>query len=299
METGLTERTWLRQSPYLVNSRYVLTTSESDLIYALLTEIKKKDKDFKDYVFSIQDLEKKIGKVVKVQQLKNTAYDLMDKVIEIKYEKGRFQFVNWLSFFEYNQGIITCRIDKRMKELLLELQQYVLADIKHLTRMKSHYSKRIYLMLKERKDFGERKFDVEEMMNLFKVPKSLQNYAQFKQKVLNQAVKEINLYSDIKIEFEAKKMGRKVKSVIFKIKKNEEQLKEFISAIRECYTNVDLFNAPNGEMLQCSQTGYLYYKDDIEANISKVESEKLWKWLHQHREKLYCFQNNLLDIISD
>jgi len=41
----------------LVNAKYALTRNEIDLILTLLTEIKKEDKDFQDYIFSLKDLE--------------------------------------------------------------------------------------------------------------------------------------------------------------------------------------------------------------------------------------------------
>ncbi len=39
----------------LVNAKYALTRNEIDLILTLLTEIKKEDKDFQDYIFSLKE----------------------------------------------------------------------------------------------------------------------------------------------------------------------------------------------------------------------------------------------------
>lgn len=296
MKNGLSKRTYFKQHSKLINGRYTLTSSESDLVYALLTEIKNEDEDFKDYVFSIEDLEKKIGKKINHERLYNTARDLMEKVIEVRKENHKWQLITWFSFFEYDNGMITCTIDKRLKEYLLQLKaRYVLSDIRVITQMKSSYSKRIYFLLAEHKKLGTRKFNVKELMDIMQVPKSMQGYAQFKQKVINQAVKEINLYSDIEVNFTEKKMSRKVDSITFEIKHNNSDLKEFIKGIRECQVNEDLYYSPNGRMLKVSKKGILYYKDNLEDHISKEDSEKLWKHLHKNRENLYCYKINLED----
>ena len=52
---NLSNRNYVRQTPNIVNGRYSLTKSESDLVFALLTEINKDDEDFKDYIFTLKD----------------------------------------------------------------------------------------------------------------------------------------------------------------------------------------------------------------------------------------------------
>ena len=123
MKNELSERNYFRQHSKIINGRYSLTSSESDLIYALLTEIDKDDEDFKDYIFTMEDLQKKIGKKINAHQLNNTAYDLMTKVIEVRHNKGKWELITWFSYFKYDNGIITCTIDKRLKEYLIQLKK--------------------------------------------------------------------------------------------------------------------------------------------------------------------------------
>ncbi len=47
---NLSDRHYSKQSYVLVNAKYALTRNEIDLILTLLTEIKKEDKDFQDYI---------------------------------------------------------------------------------------------------------------------------------------------------------------------------------------------------------------------------------------------------------
>lgn len=295
----LSNRNYVRQSPKIVNAKYSLNKSESDLIFALLTEVKKEDEDFKDYLFTVHQLEVKLGVKLQSTQLKKTVESLMSKVLKIYVNDNKWELFGWFSYFGYDNGVVTCRFDKALKPYFMELQQFILADIRHLVQMKSEYSRRIYLLLKEYQKFGKRKFEVEELMNIFEVPKSLKVYADFKRKVLLQAVKDINKFTDLEIKnigtpdkpiyFEEIKFPRKVKSVIFYTKKNTADLKTFISWIRELYVNVPLYANAKGQVLKCSEKGLLYYADTL-ATLNKETALKSWEWLHEHRERLLCFK---------
>jgi len=296
----LSNRNYVRQSPKIVNAKYSLNKSESDLVFALLTELKKEDEDFKDYLFTVHQLEVKLGVKLQSTQLRKTVESLMSKGLKIYIDDNKWELIGWFSYFGYDNGIVTCRFDKALKPYFMELKQFVLADIRHLVQMKSEYSRRIYLLLKEYEKFGERKFEVEELMNIFEVPKSLKIYNRFKEKVLLQAVKDINKFTDLEIKnigtadkpiyFEEIKFPRKVKSVIFYTKKNTADLKTFISWIRELYVNVPLYKNKKGQVVKCSKEGLLYYGDTL-TNLDKDTAQKAWEWMHEHRENLIIFKS--------
>lgn len=293
-QTSLTERNYFRQSGSLFNGKMPLSKSESDIVYALLTVIAKEDEDFKDYVFTKAELERKIGVKLDTDQLRKTARSLMSKVAELKYGKEEWELFSLFTYFRYKNGILTCRFDKAMKPFYLQLQQYILADLRHILPIKSEYSRELYFLIKERSKFGSRTFDVEELMEHLTVPKSLLNYADFKRKVLNQAKNDINKYTDLEVDFKEIKPSRKVTGVTFIIKKNENDLKSFIEFIREQHTNELLYYSKDNRPLKCSQDGLLYYADDM-ATLDKTTAQKAWEFLHEKREKLLCFQPSLLD----
>ncbi|HIP44068.1 MAG TPA: RepB family plasmid replication initiator protein [Sulfurospirillum arcachonense] len=307
LENVLSNRNYFRQAPALVNGNYSLSGAESSLFYALLTEIDMNDKDFKDYTFTKKQLEQKLGISTNTTQLRATAKSLMRKVFEIVHDKDDWELMGF-SYFSYKEGVFTCRFDKAMKPYLLELKQYALADIRQILQIKSEYSKRIYLMLKDRRKHGERKLNIEELYAQLEVPKSYHRYADFKRKVLLQSVKDINKYTDLEIKnigtikkpkyFEEHKPSRKVEAVTFYFKKNQNDLKAFIEIIREVYANQALYESKNGRMLKCSDKGLLYYADSALEWLDKDAALKEWEWLHEHREKLYCFQTNLLDMME-
>jgi plasmid replication initiation protein len=256
----------------------------------LLTAIEKEDEDFKDYVFTKAELERKAGVSYKTDELRETAKNLMQKVLEIKTERG-FTLFTWFSYFNYEDGVITCSFDKRLKPYLLELKQYILADARHLMHMQSTYSKRIYMLLKEHAKFGSRTFDVEELMYMLKVPKSYK-YADFKRRVLLEAKADIDKYTDLKVDLTEEKFGRKVAKVHFTIRKNDEDLNTFIKIIRENYVNQALYFDKDNNTIKCSEDGKLYSAETQKTYDSKT-AEKLWNMLHEKRQHLLIFQESL------
>jgi plasmid replication initiation protein len=301
----LTERNFLRQGFEIVNARHSFSKSESDLVYTLLTTIKKEDEDFKDYTFTKAELEAKLGLKLDTDQLRATARSLMSKVLEIsKEKKGKWTLLSWFSYFDYDNGIITCRFDKAMKPHYLNLQQFVSADVRQMMQMKGLYSRRMYMLIKERAKFGERKFVVEDLMDILQVPKSYKIYNRFKTKVLNQAVEDINKFTDIEIKnigtakapiyFEERKIITKVTEVTFRFKKNMIDINAFIDYIRDIHTNEALYTSKDGRILKCSEKGLLYYSDNIMEWVDAKDALVIWQWLHEHRDKLYINQPSLI-----
>ena len=284
--TDLTERNYTRQQSVIINARYALTRAEIDIVLVLLTAIHKDDKDFKDYEFTIKDLELKTGRQWNSKQLKDVVKSLFGKPLELPREdKEGWRVVGWFSYFDYDgDGLITCRFDKALKPYLVDLQgRMILGDVRHLLPMKSSYSKRVYLLLKEYSKFGVRKFQTEELMDILKVPKSLKIYNRFKEKVLQRAEQDINKYTDLKVSFDEKKVRRKVTEITFHIKKNDEDLKTFIEHIRENYTNVLLWTTPKKIEIKCDDNGLLYNAKN-NRTFDKDTAQKIWEQLHHNRE---------------
>ncbi len=124
-----------------------LLKNEIDLILTLLTEIKEDDKDFQDYVFTLKDLEFKSSNKWHSKQLKDTVKGLMSKPIEIQKNTNKWEIINWFSYFKYDNGIITCRFDKRLKPYLLDIKKlFLISDLRMILPIRSSYSKRIYLL---------------------------------------------------------------------------------------------------------------------------------------------------------
>jgi plasmid replication initiation protein len=275
-----------------------LTRAQIDIVLVLLTSISKDDEDFKDYEFTLRDLELKTGRQWNSKQLKEALTSIKKEVFELPTINGIGGIVSWISYggWNNNNGTYCLRFDKALKPFLLDLKgRYIISDIRHLLPMKSSYSKRIYLLLKERFKFGFRKFLVSDLMETLQVPKSFLAYGEFKKKVLLRAEKDINMHTDILVSFEERKIGRKVNEVVFTIRQNKNAFQEFVKMIRELYINESLLVDDVGT-LACSGKGYLYYREDPDLHFNKDESLKKWILLFMNREKLLIFKPDLFSL---
>jgi plasmid replication initiation protein len=298
MKTNLTKQHYSRQSHFLINSKYTLTRGEIDLILTLLTVIKKEDKDFKDYIFDIEDLSNKYSKKLNSKQIQDTVENIFSKSLKIEVSQNQWKMFNWFSYFEYNNGIITCRFDKALKPYFLDIKdRFVISDLRMILPMRSSYSKRIYLLLKEYTKIGSRTFDVKELQDMLVVPDSYrERYNKFKISVLQKAETDINKFTDLDVSFTEKKLAKKIVKITYTIKKNKNDLKAFIKIIRELYINQILHYSEDNRAIKCNEKGYLYYDDN--SYIDKKEAYKLWEYLHKNRENLYLFKKSELENIK-
>lgn len=225
---ALSNRNIVKQSYELNTARYRLSVVETDIIFKMISEIKNEDQDFKIYSFKVTELEKALGRSLDRSYLKETARNLMKKPLTINRGGGGFLVCNWLSSFEYSPktGEIELSFDPKLKPYLLELQgRFVKADIRHVFKLTSEYSKRIYTIFKQWEKLGKYEVSVADWQKILEVPKSMLNYADFKRKVLEVAKNQINESTDLTVDFEEIKTGRKVTNLIWTInKKVGEQL---------------------------------------------------------------------------
>jgi len=295
METNLTDINYNRQSHFIINAKYGLTVREINMVLTLLTAIKKEDDDFKDYRFTLSDFKDKTDITMTTNDLNQVIKGLMSKPLEIRVSSKKWEIFNWFSYFKFDNSVITCRFDKDLKPYLLDIKErFVISNLRMLLMMRSSYSKRIYLLLKGYAKIGKRTFNIEELQTILKVPKSIKRYDNFKRLVLKKAEADINKFTDIEVKLSEKKRAKKVVEITYTIKKNHTDLKTFISVIRELYTNKILHFSKDSRPIMCNTKGFLYYSDDEKKSyIDQKEAQKLWEYLHENRENLYLFKQNL------
>ena len=290
-----------RQNYKITKSSSSLSSSEANLIYIILAQISKDDKDFKEYEFTLTDLTKIMNKDINYSRLKATALSLCSKPLLVEDKENEFEIINWFSRFKYSKGVITCTIDSKLKDYLLSINigddRYSLVSLKYILQLKGKYSKKLYTLFKTEEFRKKFQISLEELCDMLKVPKSLYVYSQFNRAILQQAQKDMSKFSDITFEYKADKFKRKVKYLNITIKKNLNDLNTFIKTIRENYVNVPLLKIDN-LTLQVSTRGHLYYLEDDTKKINKKRAYELWEKLHDNQSKLLCFSSNKDDDIA-
>jgi plasmid replication initiation protein len=218
-------RNMVKQDFQLVNAKYKLDTSEIKFIMTALAQINADDKEFCTYEIKISELEAKLQVEQNSTRLKQFAKKLMSKPLEVPTEGGGWIVFNWFSKIQFvpKERKFIVRIDNDLKPYLLELRErFITCNLKYILPLTSSYSVRIYQMLKEYEKLKIRYLKVDELMETLQVPSSLKIYANFKNKVLKIAEKELLEHTDIFFTLEEEKEGKKVDRLIFRIYPNKQ-----------------------------------------------------------------------------
>ena len=213
----------VKRNDLIQRSRYQLSTQEQKIILYLISKIKPDDDELKLYEFKIKDfcevcgMDERSGK--NYVTLKNTIKNLTDKSVWITLDDGRETVARWIErpYIDRKSGTIQIKLDEFMKPYLLELQKhFTVYNLYFTLGMKSKYSLRIYEILKSFQNMGQCEFEIERLKDILFAEKYAR-YQDFRVKVLEVALREINDYSDISVKYELKKQGRKFDKIKFSI----------------------------------------------------------------------------------
>lgn len=168
------------------------------------------------------------------QDVKATLKKLRDKSMWLTLPDGSETTVGWLAKATTNKksGIAHIKLDEDMVPYLFDLKQkFTQYQLYNVLGMKSAFSVRIYELMKSYSFRHTITFELDELKKLLMVEdvKSYNRFPDFRRKVLEKAQLEINELTDINIEFEPIKTGRKVTSIKFII---EEKFKNNRKRIR-------------------------------------------------------------------
>ena len=285
---------FIRKSNELVEAKYKFDIWETRIFTKMLTMIHRDDEDFKEYKVYLKDLVSEFGldKNKEAYELIRTgAKKLMKKSFYIPYEvdgqKRMFEtpVISSLdSAILEDKGIanehlyIGISFHPRMKPYLLQLKsKFTMYDVRNILKLPSVYSIRIYELLKQYEKIGKRKFKVDELKDILGVQNEYPMYANFKQRVINKAQKDLSENTDIMFTFEEIKIGRAVEDLLFYIQANPK----FVILNKngkEKTAKETLKEAPKNVILN----GF----DDVYPLIEDYVSEaKLSEWLNLHGEQ--------------
>ena len=230
------------KSNYIIEASYKLSLGEQRVIYVLASMIRSDDKEFKEYRLTVKEFAEILGTKSKNMYAQVSRYveGLRDRDLTIIKEKSILK-TKWLSSAEYfiDDGFVELCFDPKLKPYLLMLKErFTKLSVEQMVSFASQYSGRIYELLKQYEKIGERTFKIEDLRSLLGIGfQEYPKYANFKQKILTKTKYEINSDSDLLIDFEEIKKGRKVESIRFIIKTKNKAIEEACVTLENKYTN--------------------------------------------------------------
>ena len=170
-------------------------------------------KDFAEF------LELKSNKVYKDTQ--KTTKDLISRVLEFYDYNGDFIQMPILSKVVYKKGVVEIKVNSELAPYLIDLKsrftKYYLSEV---LSFKSVYSMRIYQILCQWSNKQTVTYSVEHLRFLLNIePEEYTRYNDFKRKVLESALQEINKLSTLKYYYKEIKTGKKITSIAFIIER--------------------------------------------------------------------------------
>lgn len=218
--------TVVKANALIQESRFELSLRQQRIILYLISQIEMGDEDFQVYEFPISEfnrvcgLEKSGGSDYQV--VKDAIKAIADKSIWIR-EDGRETLLRWIEkpSIDLRTGKVSIRFDNDMKPYLLQLKNnFTSYELVYTLHFRSKYSIRLYEYIKsihynETAPY-EKRCEIDKLRSIMGA-ELYKTYRDFKRRVLELAVKEINLYSDKIVSFTEIKSGRKVVGIILKV----------------------------------------------------------------------------------
>ena len=216
----------------LAVSRYDLTDQETKLILycvAHLNPCLEPTRENRTLRFNYAEYANTMGMTPEQawNNLYNSTKHLMTRTVEItnptvKKERIIFQ---WTNFAKFSSEELELVFSEEILPYLFQLKKFIKYNLEHVKLFKNKYSMRVYeWLLKELTQKNTHRANIEISIDDFKFMLMLEtNYPEFKkfkQNVLNVISKDLNTYSNMKLEIE--KRGRPADTLIFQAELNTQ-----------------------------------------------------------------------------
>ena len=215
----------VRQHNALTNARYEYSELQLDLLFFLLSKLRKDHQD-RVYELNIKDLSLLTGKKYNAAYLHKATSDMGSRVFEVQTETRyrqlwMFQRVDYL----LGQGIIEIKLTEDITPYLFDLKEnFTSYELASALRLTSKYAKRIYQYCSQWKDQGEtKKYDIQDFKQMLgllddKGKDKTVRMSDFRESVLDVAVKQINEHTELHISYKLEKRVRTYKNIVFTVK---------------------------------------------------------------------------------
>lgn len=224
----------------LINAKYKLTLNEQKIILYTVSKLDRASDKFNIVELNIKDFTNLIGTTAKrFTEIKEITDGLRNKDIEINSNNKKL-ISKWVASIEYmeNSGIIEIEFSSKLTPYLLQLKgHFTKYELQNIVHFKNKYSIRLYELLKQYENIGKREFTLEDFKQLLGCENMYNEFKHFNNDVLKKSIKEINIYTDLTVDYEKITRGRKVIGLKFTVytKKDEQE-----TLIEELYSKEEI-----------------------------------------------------------
>ena len=209
-------------------ARYGLTLQEHRIVYYAILRGQQEGKPFEPVTLSITEFKElfELSGGNYYTAIRNLSNKMVGRVVEVIYKDNEGTHLlqaPWLVGIRYHAktGTVTIEPNKNLQPFF-EGKPFTDTEFAFLIKFTSQYSERLYEIIKTFAYKSIADFNLEDLRERLKVGKKYPNYNDFKKRVIQPAVDDINEFTDLDIDFrEQRGMYNKVDSVVFSIHKKQ------------------------------------------------------------------------------
>lgn len=216
------------KSNALIETSYRLTLVEQRVLLACISQVRRDEvlTDQVMYSVSAQEISELCDSDPKTayRDLKAAALKLKRREVRITQEangKGRLKetlIASWVQSIKYSDGdgVVSLRFNHDILPYLSELNRcFTSYKLKDVVRMSSSYGVRFYELFAQWGGTGERDVSISWLREALQLEGKYNQIGDFKKRVLDPAIKDINKNSDLWVKLTQQKTGRKVTHLRF------------------------------------------------------------------------------------
>lgn len=231
------------KSNQLIEAKYELNLNEQKIILYAVSKLDREKENFNLLSLNIRKFTELLGTTQeRYTEIREIVRELRGKEIIIKTEE-RELITGWLSSIEYlkDKGIIELEFSQKLIPYLLQLKsKFTRYQLENILNLKSKYSIRLYELMKQYESIGKREFKLKELKKILFVENQYERMYDLERFVLKPAEEEINKNTDIFINYEKIKTGRRITGFLFKIESKDQRKEIFTNDIQELRTKMNL-----------------------------------------------------------
>lgn len=239
-----------------------LSLIEMKLIRLAISQIIELDTDFRTYTIQAKDLAEYLcmDKKTIYRDIEQMASSIMKKLIYLRDTKTppkrsgeyNYEIFNWVDYFSYKNGVVTIRLNEKLKPMLLGLSEYFTKyGYKSIKELPSSNAIRLFELLASyenvvnpyiyhpeiktpeiEKAENELIFSIDYLKAYFNCAEKYPNNSDFVKWIIKSSVLSINQKSEThKVSYRVAKKGRSIAYVLFKVNAwDDPEFMEFINA---------------------------------------------------------------------
>ncbi len=225
-------RNYVVQANNLIGGKQALKLNSAKLIRSAIMQVVREDEELKPYIITIKDLSELLG--VPASNIYRDVDEITDDIIKnpvyIREERNGktidFIKIPWVTRCEYKSDVgIALKLNEELKPFLINLKEhYTQYTLQEVLAMKSVYGIRIFEMLQSKimsrvlpKDGIAVILSVQEIRECCDCEDKYPAFGNFRDKVIDKAVKEINRVTMFKVVYSYIKKVRSVVEIKFDI----------------------------------------------------------------------------------